>query len=50
MEGLVAYELELKDEKARKNAMSRDKADIYTNATEFDTRIGDSVSCDGKAY
>ena len=49
-EGMLAYDIEMRDEVARKNAMRRDKADQQTNKTSFDLRVGDKVSYEGVAW
>ena len=51
LDDMLGYDIEVRDEVARKNAMRRDKAEQSTNKTSFDLRIGDSdsVSYEGKA-
>ena len=50
LDDMLGYDIEVRDEIARKNAMRRDKAAQSTNKTAFDLRIGDKVSYEGKAW
>lgn len=46
---LVAFEMELRDEKARVNNMRRDiQEGVAPQVTRFDLRLGDKVSLDGR--
>ena len=47
LEDMLAYDIEMRDEVSRKNAMRRDKADQHTNNTKIDLRVGDKVSYEG---
>jgi hypothetical protein len=50
LEDMLAYDIEMRDEVSRKNAMRRDKADQQTNKTKFDLRVGDKVSYEGAPW
>jgi hypothetical protein len=50
VDALTTYELHLRDEIARKNALRRDKGNRQTNAMDFRFSEGDEVSYDGTKY
>ena len=48
---LLSYEMVLRDETARRNNLRRDKMNgQFVLATQFDLKVGDQVSYDGKKW